>query len=91
MLLSLPLRASFQPITLEWKTVVCFYEEWMDARHYLLHGSEIADVGSICMIMHVKMNSFLDDSFYNVSAHEQQHATDKKFKRKSQLRQYHNV
>ena len=34
---------------------------------------------SIWMIMHVKMNSFLDNIFYNGSAHEHQHATDKKF------------
>ena len=29
------------------------------------------------MIMLVKMNSFLDDSFYNGSAYEQQYATEK--------------
>jgi hypothetical protein len=52
-------------------------------------GMKLLTGGSISTIMH--MNLFLDDSFYNGLAHEQQHATDKIFKCKSQLRQYHNV
>jgi hypothetical protein len=43
MLLILRFRASFQPITLQWKTIVCVDEEWIDARHYFFHGNEIAD------------------------------------------------
>ena len=90
MLLSLPLRASLQPITLKWKTVVCVYEEWMLNTIFCM-GLKLLMGGSIGTIMYMKINSFLDDSFYNGIAHEQQHATDKKFKCKSQLRQYHNV
>ena len=43
MLLSPGFHASFKTLTFEWKTVVCVDEEWIDARHYFLHGSKIAD------------------------------------------------